>query len=320
MVVGEAAELDFTIYTGDAPVVIGEPVSTNPAVFFTNFDPRDSLIAANDSLVLTATFAPGEIGTFLETMQIWGPVVDPLTLTMRGGGVSPLQVNITPYNPPNVIPETGGSFDFNILLRNLAQELQTVDLWTEILLPGFGSVQIMTVTDILLPGNLTVDRDRTQVVPEYAPAGTYTYIAYIGDYPWVMEDFDLFQFDKAGDAPGGSLGSPSDWLCTGEDFEGSMGSMTLSSEPLPTEYALLGAFPNPFNPTTTINYALPEAAKVSLTIYDISGRLVAELVDGWREAGTHDITFDGSALASGVYIYSLSAGEFTANGKMVFLK
>jgi len=83
---------------------------------------------------------------------------------------------------------------------------------------------------------------------------------------------------------------------------------------------LYGAFPNPFNPLTTLSFALPEAAKVSLSVYDISGSLVATLANGWRSAGMHEVTFDGSKLASGVYFYRLQAGEFVSGGKMVLLK
>jgi len=88
----------------------------------------------------------------------------------------------------------------------------------------------------------------------------------------------------------------------------------------PQHYALNGAYPNPFNPTTNINFELPEATKVMLTVYDVNGRLVSTLVDGNREAGVHDVTFDASNLASGMYIYNLTAGDFSATGKMVLMK
>lgn len=79
-------------------------------------------------------------------------------------------------------------------------------------------------------------------------------------------------------------------------------------------------FPNPFNPTTTIRFALPEASTVNFAVFDITGRQVATLVDGWREAGTHMVIFDGSNLASGIYFYQLNAGEFSGNGKMILMK
>jgi len=71
---------------------------------------------------------------------------------------------------------------------------------------------------------------------------------------------------------------------------------------------------------TAINYQLPEVSFVNLSVYDISGRLVAVLVDGWRDAGRHEVNFDASDLASGVYFYRLEAGQFSASGKMVLMR
>jgi len=82
----------------------------------------------------------------------------------------------------------------------------------------------------------------------------------------------------------------------------------------------ISAHPNPFNPTTVISYKLPAASHVSLQVYDTSGRLVATLVDGWREAGEHEVIFDGSKLASGIYLYHVEAEGNMASGKMLLLK
>jgi hypothetical protein len=65
---------------------------------------------------------------------------------------------------------------------------------------------------------------------------------------------------------------------------------------------------------------LPEPSQVNLAIYDVSGRLVAELIDGRRAAGTHQATFDGSNLASGIYLYTLKAGAYSSTSKMVLMK
>lgn len=91
------------------------------------------------------------------------------------------------------------------------------------------------------------------------------------------------------------------------------------------EFALQSPFPNPFNPTTAIRFALPEAGWVTLEVFDISGRQVGSvqgrpLRAGWMEAGVYEVTFDGSGLASGVYIYRLSAGGVSVTDKMVLMK
>lgn len=78
--------------------------------------------------------------------------------------------------------------------------------------------------------------------------------------------------------------------------------------------------PNPFNATTTISFTLPQAAKVNLSVYDATGRLMAELVNGWREQGSQELSFDGSSLPSGVYFYRLTAGKHQATQKLALVK
>ena len=89
---------------------------------------------------------------------------------------------------------------------------------------------------------------------------------------------------------------------------------------LPTEYSLSNAFPNPFNPTTQIEYSLPVSSKVSLIIYNLRGHEVARLIDGEQIAGVHSVIWDASSMASGMYLYRLQAGDFVHTRKMVLLK
>ena len=93
-----------------------------------------------------------------------------------------------------------------------------------------------------------------------------------------------------------------------------------SNKLLPKEYNLYDNYPNPFNPITTIKYDLPNAGDVSLTIYDILGRKVKELVNNKQEAGRYEIQFNASSLASGVYIYHLIAEKYISAKKMILLK
>jgi hypothetical protein len=93
-----------------------------------------------------------------------------------------------------------------------------------------------------------------------------------------------------------------------------------TKEPIPASYALLQNYPNPFNPSTTIRYDVPERARVHLAIYNVLGQLVLTLADGQLEAGAHRATFDARRLATGVYIYRMTAGSFTAVRKMLLLK
>ncbi len=93
----------------------------------------------------------------------------------------------------------------------------------------------------------------------------------------------------------------------------------------PVKFELFANRPNPFNPTTTIAYDLPRGVQVSLTIYDVQGREVRQLVNASQPAGRHSIVWDGrnsssTQVASGVYFYRLTAGEFVQTKKMVLLK
>jgi hypothetical protein len=89
---------------------------------------------------------------------------------------------------------------------------------------------------------------------------------------------------------------------------------------LPTSYSLSQNYPNPFNPTTNINFSVAKASNVKLIIYNILGQRVATLINGYMSAGTYTYRFDASNLASGIYLYSLEAGSYRMNKKMVLLK
>jgi hypothetical protein len=88
----------------------------------------------------------------------------------------------------------------------------------------------------------------------------------------------------------------------------------------PTEFALEQNYPNPFNPSTVIQFALPQNAMVTLDVFNAVGQRVATLVNERREAGYHQATFDGTDLASGVYVYKLHAGNFVATRKLLLVK
>ena len=86
-------------------------------------------------------------------------------------------------------------------------------------------------------------------------------------------------------------------------------------------YKLGQNYPNPFNPTTSISFAVPEASVVEISIFDISGRLVKNLVNNVKfEQGVYSIKFDGSSLSSGMYYYRLKANEYIETRKMVLIK
>ncbi|NOQ97944.1 MAG: T9SS type A sorting domain-containing protein [Calditrichae bacterium] len=89
---------------------------------------------------------------------------------------------------------------------------------------------------------------------------------------------------------------------------------------LVTEFRLAQNYPNPFNPSTTIAFDLKQASGVTLEVFNTLGQSVATLVNDKMTAGSHEVTFDASNLASGVYLYRLTADELTLTKKMMLMK
>ncbi len=110
----------------------------------------------------------------------------------------------------------------------------------------------------------------------------------------------------------------------GARINGSVYGNLTSVEPpvtmVPDNFVLAQNYPNPFNPSTTIKFELPKASHVTLTVYDILGREVDVLVSERRDAGVHEVKFDGSNLASGVYFYRLNAGALLQTRKLCVVK
>jgi hypothetical protein len=88
----------------------------------------------------------------------------------------------------------------------------------------------------------------------------------------------------------------------------------------PDNISLYQNYPNPLNPSTTISYSLPQRSQVTLTVFNALGQQVALLVDGETSAGFHDVRFDATGLASGVYLYRLQAGEYVETRKLILLR
>ena len=89
---------------------------------------------------------------------------------------------------------------------------------------------------------------------------------------------------------------------------------------VPAIFKLYDNYPNPFNPTTNIQYDLPVASDVSIKVYDIQGRMIANIAKGQQTAGTYTHRFDAGSMASGMYIYRIEAGSFVATKKMMLIK
>ena len=232
-----------------------------------------------------------------------------------GGEPMDVEVALTPVSLPIQIPANGGSFDFNIEVTNNETSTVTCNVWTMVTLPnGTEYGPLINALKTFNPSS-SANRDRSQVVPANAPTGNYNYDAYVGFYPTIIWNEDHFAFEKLAVADGGEIVSGWDnyGIDLGEDSQSDIADT-------PAEFVLLSAYPNPFNPEATIAFSLSEAANVNLSVYDVTGRLVATLADGWIEQGLHSAVFDAQELSSGVYFYNLTANNITSTKKMMLLK
>jgi N-acetylneuraminic acid mutarotase len=122
------------------------------------------------------------------------------------------------------------------------------------------------------------------------------------------------------------FGGTPDWVTVGNEvweYDPSLDTITTSVEReliTPKDFALYQNYPNPFNPSTVISYQLAVGSQVTLKVFDVLGNEVAALVNEEKPAGTYEVEFNASNLTSGVYFYTLQAGEFLMTKKFVLLK
>ncbi|NQS98346.1 MAG: T9SS type A sorting domain-containing protein [candidate division Zixibacteria bacterium] len=222
---------------------------------------------------------------------------------------------LTPVNPPIVIPAEGGAFEYQVDLTNIESISCSFDAWIDVVMPDSAVIgplllrQGMTLT----PGAY-IFREMTQNVPGAAPAGTYTYRAYIGvhfnDDVWAEDSFTFEKsaIDKLSDGD-------EEWKLTGWDAP----AADVIAE-APTGYTLFNAYPNPFNAETTIEFHLPFGGLVNLSIYNSLGRKVSILVNEYLPAGEHHVNFNGRDLPSGIYFYAMEVNGFKDVKKMALVR
>ena len=226
---------------------------------------------------------------------------------IRLAGIT-LEVTLTPWRPP-VQVNPGGFFWYLGEVDNYTPDPITFDLWSEAILPNgvhFGP--------LLLYENLTIggmghrERAVRVNVPRFAPPGNYQYYAAVGDYPDIVIDDDQFPFTIAAGDP---VSANNQWLA--EPFDN-------ITAPVPTEFSLGGASPNPFNPETTIGFTLPREGLVKLLVHNALGQQVAVLVDDMLSEGSYSVKWNAEGLNSGIYFITLNAGGWSGVEKCLLLK
>jgi hypothetical protein len=134
---------------------------------------------------------------------------------------------------------------------------------------------------------------------------------------WPLPELADMQYSntalKTAGTDGKPLGDPG-W------FTGGYTAVKETQTQLPNNFALYQSYPNPFNPTTNISYSIPKQTAVKIEVFDVLGRLVTTLVNSTQQAGQYTVSFNGSNLSSGMYIYRLSTPEQTFSKKMLLMK
>jgi hypothetical protein len=194
---------------------------------------------------------------------------------------------------------------------------------------GDGGVRIVNVSN---PANPTEvgQYDMLGIVYGVVVVGNYAYVAdggwglRVGDVSNPANPIETGYYDTEGtayDVAGSGIYAYVADYSYFEIFDCSQ-AVPVEKTPVihPSFFILHPCSPNPFNPNTIINFQLRAASWMKLAVYDISGREVAVLADGWMEAGEHQVVFEGTGLSSGVYFYTLSAGDFKDTKKMILMK
>ncbi len=234
-------------------------------------------------------------------------------LAIYGSAGGPdLTVTLTPTGSVN-IPGSGGTIPYDIDIHNNSGSTINFDGWTGIEEVGGGYSEEMIVrTGLSIGGGGTISRSLNLYISGSVPNGTYDYYARLGTYSSTIIAEDSFQFFKYGD----DAGSP--WVeksySTWWDDEIAVQAV------VPETFTVSGAYPNPFNPETSIAFDLPQVTHVNLTIYNLRGQKVVELLEGTLDAGKYHAVWNASGQASGTYIYRLNTDLGTASGKLVLLK
>lgn len=213
----------------------------------------------------------------------------------------------------STIPASGGRLTFTFSAYNPSTTNVEFDVWTDVKLPdGTFYGPLLVRPDLSLGPYENVSRTLSQGVPAGAPAGWYIYYGYAGDSEALqVYHTNFFNFSKSYSVDG----RVGDWNISGWADE----DLCQLDLIVPDRIAL-SASPNPFNPRTTINFCLPEPTRVSMSVFNQSGRQIVTLVNGYRIAGNHEVTWDASGMPSGVYLMALSAGDKLEIQKIILLK
>ena len=310
----------------------------HPDQFLLNNISETVLLASEDSASVSVMFAPDQGGELHASLRILnehvplsGQVFDPTSHIeryidlnlMRGGADDNSEFTRVPNPDPDDVNDSeevvrfyrsqhgvpwGGFFAFMPVPLDLSEKKYIyVDVWKPRISPIRFKVEDGDTPDLEIES--MVPQTKTEawetVVFDFSEKdGEWNIIAFMPDFANPVDlDEDIviyFANIRLGDEPD----------ITSTDFEAD----------LPVDFGLDQNYPNPFNPATNITFQVPVNSRVTLEVYDVIGRRVLTLVDDIMDAGYHQVTFDGTRMASGVYLYRMQAGDFVQTRKLMLVK
>ena len=295
---GDSCDVFYNIFEDP---LFEDPMSGNFQITWANFPIPDStkspcIDAGDPASPLDPDSTIADIGAFF---------FDQRTL-------SPLTVTVQPHSTPIIVPSGGGTFSYTVTVRNISTTRVGFHAWTETILPN-GSVYgpLFSRANLMISAGAVLSRQLSQYVPVYAPPGDYSYVTAVFVVPDSVIASDNFPFTKltGADHPQHSKG----WKCTGWD---EIDSPFMQ----PEEFISISAHPNPFNLQTDIRFQMPAASQIKLAVYDITGREVLSLMEGFTTAGEYDVRFNGANLVSGIYFLRAQVKGVSKTVKLLLVK
>jgi len=193
--------------------------------------------------------------------------------------------------------------------------------------PGDGSADSFECFQTDIKHVYSEDGGKTFTTPEKVSSELGRSEKFPSAYDWLTNDGDQYTVRYiffVDDVPGVSLfgynSASNGGFWNYDEFTFTANPSSVRKEELANEFSLEQNYPNPFNPSTTIQYSVPQLSDVSIKVYDVLGKEVANLVDAQHSQGVYEVAFDASNLASGMYIYTIKAGNFTSSKKMLLMK
>ncbi len=287
-----AGDYNFTINdgTGDGTIRI----YANVGLDMTQFVIGDNIIVRGtiDSYNGTCQLQPSNVSDI--EFAATDPVVVTLTVTS------------------DTVPAAGGLIYYDATLVSYVGGTYAVSYTSTALAPNGNTYAVDNIAFTMTPFMNAAYTGLSIDVPGVAPEGTYTFTGGVGAGPYYF--FDSFDFYKTGVIAGewnGELGGS----------ESLVASEETTVVELPTSFEMGTAYPNPFNPTTTVQINLPETVELTVNVFNVAGQQVATLVNGQVNAGQHNFVFDGTGLSSGIYFIQANvAGQLNEIQKVTLMK